>query len=181
LPPRLAISYLPVFQPPTADPATSFSKFISLEMDMSYPYLSQLCRLLFPYLLLLMLSFHTLLATQSSNSSMQATTTSSGPGPGAQSSKNADAAKTDGAANRLNVNATSFRPNPKGLVFTPVISYRYCPGKVTDAFHFHFRLHRTRLWVHQRTRHPHPRPSAKVYIDFFVRCMQTTDLPQTFL
>jgi hypothetical protein len=41
-----------------------------------------------------------------------------GSGPGAQSSKNAEAAKTDGAVNRLNVNASYFRPNPKGLVLT---------------------------------------------------------------
>jgi hypothetical protein len=120
-------------------------------------------------------------ATQPSNSSTQATTKSSGSGPGAQSSKNAEAAKADSAANKLNVNATSFRPNPKALAFTPVISYRYRPCRVTDAFHCRFRLRRTRLWVHQRTRHPHPRPSPKVYVDFFVRCMQTADPPQIFL
>jgi hypothetical protein len=68
-------------------------------------------------------------ATQPSNSSTQATTKSSGSGPGAQSSKNAEAAKADSAANKLNVNATSFRPNPKALAFTPVISYRCRPCK----------------------------------------------------
>jgi hypothetical protein len=65
--------------------------------------------------------------SQSSNSATQAAPKSSGAGTSAQSTKNAEAAKADGAANKLNVNATSFRPNPKALAFTPVISYRYWP------------------------------------------------------
>lgn len=60
-------------------------------------------------------------AGQPSNSTTQATTKSSGSGAGAQPAKNAEPAKVDAAANKLNVNATSFRPNPKAVAFTPVI------------------------------------------------------------
>jgi hypothetical protein len=60
-------------------------------------------------------------AAQPSNSTTQATTKPSGSGPGAQPTKNTEPAKADVAANKLNVNATSFRPNPKAVAFTPVI------------------------------------------------------------
>jgi len=58
-------------------------------------------------------------ATQPSNSTTQVTTKPSGSGTNAQSTKAAEAAKADVAANKLNVNATSFRPNPKAVAFTP--------------------------------------------------------------
>ncbi|KAN0120664.1 pab1 binding protein [Russula decolorans] len=58
-------------------------------------------------------------AAQPSNSTTQATTKPSGSGPGAQPTKNTEPAKADVAANKLNVNATSFRPNPKAVAFTP--------------------------------------------------------------
>ncbi|KAI9512104.1 hypothetical protein F5148DRAFT_1273963 [Russula earlei] len=59
------------------------------------------------------------LATQPPNSAAPVTTKSSGTGTGAQPTKNAGNLKSDGAANKLNVNATSFRPNPKAVAFTP--------------------------------------------------------------
>ena len=65
--------------------------------------------------------------TQPSNNATQAAAKPSAPGPGVQSTKNAEAAKADVAANKLNVNATSFRPNPKALAFTPVITHSHHP------------------------------------------------------
>ena len=60
-------------------------------------------------------------ASQQSNAATQATTTASGSDANSQSSKDAESAKLDvAAANKLNVNATSFRPNPKAIAFTPV-------------------------------------------------------------
>ena len=59
--------------------------------------------------------------SQQSNAATQATTKASGSGASSQSSKSAESAKLDvAAANKLNVNATSFRPNPKAVAFTPV-------------------------------------------------------------
>ena len=60
---------------------------------------------------------------QPSNSTTQVTTKASGSGGGAQPTKSAETAKADVAANKLNVNATSFKPNPKAVAFTPVIYY----------------------------------------------------------
>jgi hypothetical protein len=57
-----------------------------------------------------------------SNSATQVTTKPSGSGSSAQATKNAEPAKADAAA-KLNVNATSFRPNPKAVAFTPVTYY----------------------------------------------------------
>lgn len=74
--------------------------------------------------------------TQPSNNATQTATKPSGSGPGVQSTKNAEAAKADVAANKLNVNATSFRPNPKAVAFTPVISHRHRPCKLADALPF---------------------------------------------
>ena len=62
-------------------------------------------------------------ATQPSSSATQVATKPSGSGTNAQPTKSAETAKADGAANKLNVNATSFRPNPKAVAFTPVISW----------------------------------------------------------
>ena len=105
--------------------------------------------------------------TQASNNATQSATKPSGSGPGLQSTKNAEAAKADGAAaNKLNVNATSFRPNPKAVAFTPVISHRRCPCMLADTFDRYFRLHRTRQWVRQRTRRL--RTNLKVYVDFYM-------------
>jgi hypothetical protein len=61
-------------------------------------------------------------ASQPSNSTTQVTTKASGSGGGAQPTKSAETAKADVAA-KLNVNATSFKPNPKAVAFTPVIYY----------------------------------------------------------
>ncbi|KAH8994929.1 hypothetical protein EDB92DRAFT_1795000 [Lactarius akahatsu] len=52
-------------------------------------------------------------ASQPSNAATQVTTKASGSGTSSQSTKSTESAKLDGAANKLNVNATSFRPNPK--------------------------------------------------------------------
>lgn len=55
-------------------------------------------------------------ASQSPNAATLVTTKASGSG----TTKSAESAKlVDGAVNKLNVNATSFRPNPKALAFTP--------------------------------------------------------------
>lgn len=68
-------------------------------------------------------------AAQLSNGTTQATTKPSGPSAGVQPTKSAEitkaevAAKAELAANKLNVNASSFRPNPKAVAFTPVIYY----------------------------------------------------------
>lgn len=56
---------------------------------------------------------------QPSNNATQTAAKPSGSGSGVQSTKNAEAAKAEVAANKLNVNATSFRPNPKAVAFTP--------------------------------------------------------------
>jgi hypothetical protein len=101
--------------------------------------------------------------TQPSNNGTQAAAKPSAPGPGVQSTKSAEAAKADVAANKLNVNATSFRPNPKALAFTPVILHRYHPCKLANVLDCRFRLHRIRQWVHQRTRRL--RTNLKAYED----------------
>lgn len=68
-------------------------------------------------------------AAQLSNGTTQATTKPSGSSAGVQPTKSAEstkaevAAKAELAANKLNVNASSFRPNPKAVAFTPVIYY----------------------------------------------------------
>jgi len=103
-------------------------------------------------------------STQSSNNATQTAAKPSGSGSGVQSTKNAEAAKAEVAANKLNVNATSFRPNPKAVAFTPVISLRHRSCKLADASDPRFRLHRTRQWVHQRTRRL--RTNLKAYVDF---------------
>jgi hypothetical protein len=56
---------------------------------------------------------------QPSNGTTQVTTKPSGSGSAAQPTKTAEPTKADLAANKLNVNATSFRPNPKAVAFTP--------------------------------------------------------------
>ncbi|KAI9461642.1 hypothetical protein BJY52DRAFT_1117025 [Lactarius psammicola] len=58
-------------------------------------------------------------ASQPSNAATQVTTKASGSGTNSQSTKSAESTKLDVAVNKLNVNATSFRPNPKALAFTP--------------------------------------------------------------
>jgi PAB1-binding protein PBP1 len=58
-------------------------------------------------------------ASQPSNAATQATTKASGSGTFSLSTKSAESAKLDAAVNKLNVNATSFRPNPKAVAFTP--------------------------------------------------------------
>ncbi|KAN0139031.1 hypothetical protein V8E53_003419 [Lactarius tabidus] len=58
-------------------------------------------------------------ASQSSNAATQATTKASGSASSSQSTKSTESAKLDAAANKLNVNASSFRPNPKAVAFTP--------------------------------------------------------------
>jgi hypothetical protein len=63
---------------------------------------------------------------QPSNATAQVTTKPTGSGTIAQPAKAAEAGKADGAANKLNVNATPYRPNPKALTFTPVFSCSYC-------------------------------------------------------
>lgn len=115
-------------------------------------------------------------AAQPSNSSTHTTTKASGSGPGAPPTKNAETAKADIAANKLNVNATSFRPNPKAVAFTPVISHHFRPWKLANVPDSPFRLRRTRPWVYQQTRRPKTNPKA--YVDFYARCLQTADLMQ---
>jgi hypothetical protein len=102
-------------------------------------------------------------AAQSSNSTPQVTTKPSGSGAGAQPTKSAEPAKADGAANKLNVNATSFRPNPKALAFTPVIYYPTTRVNLLTLFITVFSLPRTRLLAHRQTRLP--RPNLRVYVD----------------
>ncbi|KAH9068390.1 hypothetical protein EDB83DRAFT_2506046 [Lactarius deliciosus] len=58
-------------------------------------------------------------ASQPSNAATQVTTKASGSVTSSQSTKSTESAKLDGAVNKLNVNATSFRPNPKAVAFTP--------------------------------------------------------------
>ncbi|KAH9002958.1 hypothetical protein EDB86DRAFT_2894179 [Lactarius hatsudake] len=58
-------------------------------------------------------------ASQPSNAATQVTTKASGSGTSSQSTKSTESAKLDIAVNKLNVNATSFRPNPKAVAFTP--------------------------------------------------------------
>jgi hypothetical protein len=79
-------------------------------------------------------------AAQPSNSTTQATAKPSGSGANAQPTKNADSAKADAAAaaNKLNVNATSFRPNPKAVAFTPVICHHITRVNSLTLFIFSF-------------------------------------------
>ena len=102
-------------------------------------------------------------AAQPSNSTTQATTKHSGSGAGAQPTKNAETAKADVAANKLNVNATSFRPNPKAVAFTPVTVHPITCENSLTLFISIFRLPRTRLLVHRQTHLP--RPNLRVYVD----------------
>lgn len=71
-------------------------------------------------------------ASQPSNTTAQSTTKPSGSGASAQSAKAADAAKADGVPNKLNVNATPYRPNPKAPAFTPVIFRSYFSSTLAD-------------------------------------------------
>ena len=101
--------------------------------------------------------------SQPSKSTTQAMTKPSGSGAGAQSTKNAEPAKADGAANKLNVNATSFRPNPKAVAFTPVNFYPITLVNSLTLFISVSRLPRTRLLVHRRIHLP--RPNLRAYVD----------------
>ncbi|KAI0250212.1 hypothetical protein BJV78DRAFT_1283349 [Lactifluus subvellereus] len=58
-------------------------------------------------------------SSQPSNTTAQVTTKPAGSGTNTQSTKIADGTKADAAPNKLNVNATPYRPNPKALAFTP--------------------------------------------------------------
>jgi hypothetical protein len=80
-------------------------------------------------------------ASQPSNTAAQPTTKPTGSGASAQSAKAADAAdaaKADGAPNKLNVNATPYRPNPKAPAFTPVIFCSYFSSTLADDDDCHF-------------------------------------------
>jgi hypothetical protein len=83
--------------------------------------------------------------------------------PAAQPSKKTYAAAA-AATNKLNVNATSFRPNPKAVAFTPVIYHRFTRVNSLTLLISVSRLPRTRLLVHRRTHLP--RPNLRAYVDF---------------
>jgi hypothetical protein len=108
-------------------------------------------------------------AVQPSNSTTQATTKPSGSGAASQPTKNAEPTKADVAANKLNVNATSFRPNPKAVAFTPVIDHPITRVNSLTLFISVFRLPRTRLLVHRRTHLPRPNLRAYVNITYNAR------------
>jgi hypothetical protein len=83
--------------------------------------------------------------------------------PAAQPSKKTFATAA-AATNKLNVNATSFRPNPKAVAFTPVIYHLITRVNSLTLFISVSRLPRTRLLVHRGTHLP--RPILRAYVDF---------------
>lgn len=99
---------------------------------------------------------------QPSNSTTQVTTKPSGSGSGAQPTKNAEPAKADAAA-KLNVNATSFRPNPKAVAFTPVTYHPTIRVNLLTLLISGLRPLQTRLLVLRRTHLP--RPNLRAYVD----------------